>query len=92
MSPNETKTAEGATVGQRLDHAIDSTREKISTATATVRDRLEHGREALEELRHKNLDDVLTSAKEFAKNHPGTTLLGGMAVGFLVGYLIRRRD
>jgi ElaB/YqjD/DUF883 family membrane-anchored ribosome-binding protein len=92
MAPNESKPNEGATVGQRLDHAIDSTREKITHASSSVKDRIEHGKEVLEEIRHKNLDDVLTSAKEFAKNHPGTTLLGGMAVGFLVGYLIRRRD
>lgn len=92
MSPNDAKAAEGPTVGQRLDHAIDSTRDKISHTTASVKERIEHGKEVLDELRHKNVDDVLTSVKEFAKNHPGTTLLGGMALGFFVGYLIRRRD
>lgn len=114
MAADDAKTPESLTVGQRLDQAIDSTREKLSQATGSAKERItkgkdavtelrdkgretvaelrDKGRETVSDLRKKNLDDVVTSAKEFAKEHPGTTLLGGVALGFLVGFLIRNHD
>jgi len=114
MAADDAKTSENATIGQRLDQAIDATREKFGNVTAEAKERLAKGKEALGEyrekgketlselrekgketltdLRQKNMDDVVTTVKAFAKEHPGTTLLGGLAVGFLVGFLFRSRD
>ncbi len=93
MADTEAKKAEGPTPGQRLDDAIDATRGKISQVAGAVREKFEHGREAIGELKKKSFEDVITSTKNFAKEHPGTTLLGGIALGFLIGYIVRgRRD
>ncbi len=102
------------TPGQRLDHAIDATRETVEKVRDDVRKRIEKGtddlrhrlergkeavseyrekgREAWDEFRGKDVNELITSAKEFAKEHPGTTLLGGMVLGFLLGAILRRHD
>jgi ElaB/YqjD/DUF883 family membrane-anchored ribosome-binding protein len=102
------------TPGQRLDHAIDTTRgtvekvrddvkKRIEKGTEDLRHRLDRGKEVVseyrtkgketwDEIRGKDVDELITSAREFAKEHPGTTLLGGMVLGFLLGAILRRRD
>lgn len=104
MADAEARTSEGRpTVGQKLDAAIDATSGKITQVAHTMKDQIEHGREKVEsgyaktretlaELKSKNVGDIVQSTKEFAKEHPGTTLLAGIAVGFLVGYFVKRRD
>jgi ElaB/YqjD/DUF883 family membrane-anchored ribosome-binding protein len=100
MAADDVRTADGPTIGQRLDHAIDSTRDKFNQVASDTKERIvkgketlaeyrEKGRETVAELRKKNIDDIVTAAKEFAKEHPGTTLIGGIALGFLVGYMIK---
>lgn len=92
MAESEAKTPDSPTIGRRIDDAIEHTRARLGEATGRVREQIEHGREVIEGLRNKTAGDVVTSVKEFAKEHPGTTLLGGMALGFLIGYFVRRRD
>ncbi len=93
MAMDDSKTSDTATIGQRLDHAIESTRDKLSHAAETAKEKWAKGRDAIADLRKKNLDDVVTSAKDFAKEHPGTTLIAGVALGFLIGFMVRgRRD
>ena len=83
MATEHIKAEDSPSVGQKLDHAIDAVREKIT-----------HGRETIDELRQKDIGALLSATKDFAKNHPGTTLLGGAALGFIAGYLLRgsRKD
>lgn len=125
MATDNVKPVDTPTVGQRVDHVIDSTREKyehlaseakdkvaevkgkvteakgkVAEVKDEVKEKVHYGREVVEdclekshaavgELRKKSLDDVIVTAKDFAKQHPGTTLLGGLAVGFLAGFLFR---
>ena len=80
------------TAGQRLDAAIDATRDKVGRIGSEIKERVAKGREVVAELRKKNVDDLIGSAKDFAREHPATTLLTGVALGFLIGYFTRRRD
>ena len=93
MAADDSKNADTPTIGQRLDHAIETTRDRIGHVATEAKEKWSRSKDAISELRKKNVDDVITSAKEFAKEHPGTTLVAGVAMGFLVGYMVRgRRD
>jgi ElaB/YqjD/DUF883 family membrane-anchored ribosome-binding protein len=48
-------------------------------------------REQAGSLRRKSIDDIWKDSKQFAKDNPGKTILASLAVGVLVGSLIRRR-
>ncbi len=53
MAVEEAKTTEGATIGQKIDQAIDTTREKLSHVSAEARERFAKGKETVAELREK---------------------------------------
>ncbi len=48
-------------------------------------------REALEKIKKKNIEDLYRDTKEWVQNNPGKILLGAVASGVLVGWLLRRR-
>jgi len=48
-------------------------------------------REKWDEVKKKSLEDVLLDTKEWVRQHPGKTLVGALAVGYLIGRLLRRR-
>ena len=48
-------------------------------------------REALERIKKKNIEDLYRDTKGWVQNNPGKTLVGAMASGVLVGWLLGRR-
>ncbi len=68
-------------------HALSS----LGEATDRKLDRLaETSREKFDMMR-KNLRDLSRDTKEWLKRNPGKTLVGTLATGFLVGWLIRKK-
>ncbi len=68
-------------------HALSA----LGEATDRKLDRLaETSREKFDMMR-KNLRDLSRDTKEWLKRNPGKTLVGTLATGFLVGWLIRKK-
>src|SRR5882672_8425865 len=69
-------------------HALSS----LGEATDRKLDQLaETSREKFDMMMRKNLRDLSRDTKEWLKRNPGKTLLGTLATGFLVGWLIRKK-
>jgi len=69
-------------------HALSS----LGEATDRKLDRLaETSREKFDMMMRKNLRDLSRDTKEWLKHNPGKTLVGTLATGFLVGWLIRKK-
>ena len=60
---------------------------KVVSVTHTVADGMES---AAQYLRDANFDDMKDSLLETCRKYPAQTLLGALAVGFLVGRVVRR--
>lgn len=48
-------------------------------------------KEQAQRLRTKSFDDLMTDTREFVKENPGKTILVSLAVGVVIGSLLRRR-
>lgn len=75
--------------------SLDKGREVITSLGGAVREKaeslLDASRQTLDSLKKKSLEDLYQDAKTFVRHNPGKSLLGGLAVGFLIGRIFRRR-
>ena len=60
-------------------------------AGAKVREAVDLSRGHLEELKKKSLEEIMQDGREWIRKNPGKSVLGGLALGFLLGRLFRRR-
>jgi len=74
---------------------LDHGREFVSSLGHVVKDKAENlldaSRQTIDSLKKKSLEDLYKDAKGFVRQNPGKSLLGGLAVGFLLGTIFRRR-
>ena len=92
-------SAEATNLGQRLGDIAQELRAMgqasaehgglASTAVCGVADQVDRG---ARRLREGDLDTALDDLKRFARNRPGTFLLGAMGAGFAVGRLLRHAN
>jgi hypothetical protein len=92
-------SAEATNLGQRLGDIAEELRAMAqasvehggvaATAVCGVADQVDRGARRLSE---GDLDTALDDLKRFARNRPGTFLLGAMGAGFAVGRLLRHAD
>jgi ElaB/YqjD/DUF883 family membrane-anchored ribosome-binding protein len=70
-------------------------RETVASLGSVVKDKaeslLDASRQTFDNLRKKSLEDLYEDTKGFVRHNPGKSLLGGLAVGFLLGTFFRRR-
>ena len=48
-------------------------------------------REQAEAIRGKSIDNIWKDSKQFVRENPGKTILASVAIGVLIGSLIRRK-
>ena len=60
-------------------------------AGAKVREAVDLSREQLDGLKKKSLEEIYRDGQEWIRKNPGKSVLGGLALGFLLGRLFRRR-
>ena len=92
-------TSEAESVGQRLHAVADELRAMSRASTdnggtvapivGDLAERVDHG---AQRLANGDVDQVLEDVKRFARNRPGTFLLGAAGAGFVVGRLLRSVD
>lgn len=92
-------STEATNLGQRLGEIAEELRAMgqasaehggvAATAVSGVADQVDRGARRLSE---GDLDTALDDLKRFARNRPGTFLLGAMGAGFAVGRLLRHAD
>ena len=92
-------SAEATNLGQRLGEIAEELRAMgqasaehggvAATAVCGVADQVDRGARRLSE---GDLDTALNDLKRFARNRPGTFLLGAVGAGFAVGRLLRHAD
>ena len=56
-----------------------------------AREFAEASREKFEEMKGKTIEELLDESMQWMKKNPGKTLLSGLAVGYLLGSVLRRR-
>jgi len=75
--------------------SLDQGREFVASLGSVVKDKaeslLDTSRQTLDNLKKKSLEDLYQDAKGFVRHNPGKSLVGGLAVGFLLGTIFRRR-
>ena len=75
--------------------SLDQGREFVASLGSVVKDKaeslLDASRQTLDSLKKKSLEDLYQDAKGFVRHNPGKSLVGGLAVGFLLGTIFRRR-
>ncbi len=91
--------SEAASVGQRLHTVADELRAMSRASTdnggtvapivGDLAERVDHG---AQRLANGDVDQVLEDVKRFARNRPGTFLLGAAGAGFVVGRVLRSVD
>ena len=103
MPETGTKEEKSRSAGERLDRAIDETRDTVGKAVGSARERVHsavddarHGldtvRDGFEALKDKKAGDLIEEGLELVKNHPGAAVMGSLGVGFLMGLLFGRRN
>ena len=69
--------------------------EKFSSAGEAAgrkaREFAEASREKFEEIKGKTVEELIDESLQWMKKNPGKTLLSGLAVGYLLGSVLRRR-
>ena len=60
-------------------------------AARKAREFAETSRDRLDEIKKKSIEELYQDSKEWMKANPGKTLVGALAVGYLLGRLLRRR-
>jgi ElaB/YqjD/DUF883 family membrane-anchored ribosome-binding protein len=91
-SPADARDA-SPSVGERLDHAIESTQEKAHSAKERTKDAVSHGAHAVSEQASHLAErgkDALGSARHYAQENPGRAVLIGVVAGFLLHSFLRR--
>ena len=48
-------------------------------------------RQKFDELKKKNIEDLYRDTSGWVRTNPGKTLMGALATGFVLGWLLRRR-
>ena len=92
-----------ATPGERLDRAIQGTREKIGKTVDSARDHVgsimeeaRHGigsvRDGLGTLKEKSPDDLVEDTRQLVRENPGTSVLVCLGAGILLGWMLRGKD
>jgi ElaB/YqjD/DUF883 family membrane-anchored ribosome-binding protein len=98
-----TTSEDRPTPGQRLDHALDETRERVGRVVDTARggvqtvmDGTRQGVETMKDklgaIRDKRPADLMDDTLGLVREHPGTAALICVGAGFLVGWLLRGRE
>ncbi len=77
---------DGPLVGaaRKVERGYEAAKDRISGAAGTAR-------EKFGEMQGRSFGDVVDSTKDFARTHPGSTILISLGVGALIGFLVRRR-
>ena len=74
---------------------FDSRKDFVGTlgeaAGARIREVVDASKVNFEELKKKSLEEIYRDSREWIRKNPGKSLLGGLAVGFLLGRILRRR-
>ncbi len=60
-------------------------------AGARIREAVDASKESFEELKKKSLEEIYNDSRDWIRKNPGKSVLGGLAVGFLLGRIFRRR-
>ena len=60
-------------------------------AGARIREVVDASKEGFEELKKKSLEEIYQDSREWIRKNPGKSVLSGLAVGFLLGRIFRRR-
>ena len=74
-----------------VDHAKDRVSEQASRAKDRVSEQATRAKDGMKELPNKSIGELADSVTDYAKEHPGQTILVSLGVGALLGMLLSRR-
>lgn len=83
-----------------VDEKIDAARGAVGERAGRLRDRMGEAAEAVkaraqslkEKIQNTEWDDVQQGVKSYVRDNPGKSLAIALGVGFVLGFLLRRRD
>lgn len=83
-----------------VEEKIDATRESLADRGARVRSKLDDvagdvrqkARELRDRIADTSWDDVVDKTSSFVRDNPGKAIGIALATGFILGFLLRRRD
>ena len=70
---------------------MDQAKEGVGHAKEKVSDSAARAKEGIKELPQKSVGELADSVTDYAKQHPGQTILVSLGVGALLGMLLSRR-
>ena len=74
-----------------MDQGRDALASLGRSAEGKAKEIVAASRGKIDEIKKKSLEDLYEDTKGFIRQNPGKSLLGGLAVGFLLGRVFRRR-
>lgn len=83
-----------------VEERIDAAREAAGAGAGRLRDRMGEAAEAVkaraqslkEKIQNTEWEDVQKNVTNYVKDNPGKSLAIALGVGFVLGFLLRRRD
>jgi ElaB/YqjD/DUF883 family membrane-anchored ribosome-binding protein len=86
------RTVEKAKEGlEKAKGGIEKAKDGVGHAKEKVTEQAARAKEGVKELPNKTIGELADSVTDYAKEHPGQTILVSLGVGALIGMLLSRR-
>jgi ElaB/YqjD/DUF883 family membrane-anchored ribosome-binding protein len=79
------------TAARGVERTIGIAKEGMSQAKTKVGETATRAKEGVKEIPKKSIGELADSVTDYAKEHPGQTILVSLGVGALLGMLLSRR-
>lgn len=76
---------------RNVEHAAHVAQEKIHDATDRVRGVMGKARDKVNDVRGRNVGDMVDGVRDYVREHPARSVLVSVGVGALVGAFLGRR-
>lgn len=76
-------------VREKAGPLIESAREKLAEKAHVLKEKLSEG---ADQMKKKSLSDLGTDINRYVRNNPGKVVLGALAVGMVLGAVLRGRN
>jgi len=87
-------------IGKRLDEnpklqaagkAVDKVRSTVEDAVGKVQDARKKATQRVQSVRNKRIGEMIDDTLDYVKENPAKGLCGASALGFLLGWILRRK-
>ena len=75
-----------------IEGAKSTVQDAVKNVKAEVQGRYEAAKDMIEDLREKDMNEILDNVTSFVKNRPGIAILGALFLGYGIGRLFGRKS